>query len=67
VRRPVNGVGNSWADRVRGMHHAAGASVAVAESVSEVTEPMPESTATEISVHTEPPQQQAVTNVTGKH
>lgn len=51
----MNGAGNSWADRVRGMHHAVESSV---KSLLEVKESASESAEAAVSVHTD---QQAVT------
>ena len=65
--RPVNGIGNSWADRVRGVHHAADAPVTSVKSVPEVAESMTESAPSAVSVHNEQPHQQAVTAATDKH
>ena len=55
--RPVNGIGNSWADRVRGMNRAS------VKSVSEVNESTAEST----EVHSQQPLQHAVAAATDKH
>ena len=54
--RPVNGDGNSWADRVRGVQHAT--PVASVNSVSEVAEATMESSA--------PTQQQSIITTPGK-
>ena len=59
--RPVNGSGNSWADRVRGVHHAVSVN-----SVTEVTEDMTESTGPAVSVQPQQVHQQSVVTTPGK-
>ena len=48
--RAVNGTGNSWADRVRGVQHEASLSVPLVSSVSEPTQ-QPPVTATPGKLH----------------
>jgi len=64
-RRPANGTGNSWADRVRGVQHGGSTSVPVASvnNISEVAEDTTESADTTVSVQ---PQQQSLITAAGK-
>jgi len=63
--RPVNGSGNSWADRVRGVQHG-GTSVQAMSHVSDVTENVTELTGPAVNDQTQQPQEHSAITAPGK-